>query len=86
MPDDVTGQNCEEAIRNGFKYTVYTENATWEEAQDACEAGGLVLTSIFDTQAHELLLTYAKYLHNYLFSLESFFPIRAFYCIISILV
>ena len=60
-PDDITGQNCEEAIVTGLTYKVFTERKTWTEARDECQANSLTLTSIYDVEAHEFLLNYTKY-------------------------
>ena len=60
-PNDGTGLNCEEATKSGLTYKVFTEAKTWIEAREECEAINLTLASIYDSDAHEFLLTYTMY-------------------------
>ena len=62
--NDVTGTNCEEATVGGLTYIVFTERKAWTEALEECSTNGYTLTSIYNVEAHEFLLTYTKYVHN----------------------
>ena len=65
-PDDVKGRNCEIATKSGVTYTLFTEASTWDYARSQCEANGLNLASIHNSDAHEFLLTYTTYVSSFL--------------------
>ena len=42
----LTGELCNEAVLDGFKYLVIDEHKIWQDAQTSCEELGFNLTSI----------------------------------------
>ena len=59
-PVGIFGNTCEEAQLNGFSYSVFGERKSWSDARDDCLNRGLVLTSIVNKDAHNLLKRFVR--------------------------
>ena len=52
----ISGQNCDEAELDGFKYKAFHERKTWTDARNDCSSKGLVLSSVLSETAHDVLI------------------------------
>ena len=59
-PDGYVGNTCGERIieSNGIKYYILEERLSWPNARSACISRNLILTSVVNRGAHNLLRGY----------------------------
>ena len=59
-PENLSGQNCNEAQNEGFKYLIIDERQTWENARNSCNVFGYNLTSITSTEELDYLTGFVR--------------------------